>query len=87
MPNRILSLVPRREQDATAQTIEKKKIATALLPKVAAELTHRWLWQGQSIAQMSRNLGINNRELVERAIRNRLAPRNQPISAPIRRVA
>lgn len=91
MPNRSLRLVPRREQSATAQTIEttdkprRKPMHMAMTPRLEEQILYRWQYCGQLSRQISDGLRIRNREAVEAVIQRRITGRG-PLT-PARRVA
>lgn len=93
MPNRSLSLVPRREQYAAAQTVDSNEKPRRKSPQIAMtrgleeQILYRWKFCGQLSRQISDGLRIRNRETVERVIQARVNGRGPVTPAGGRRVA
>lgn len=91
MPDRMLRLVQRREQDAAAQTVEtnekprRKSPHVAMTPRLEEQILYRWRFCGQLTRQISDGLRIRNREAVEAVIQRRMNGRGPVV--PARRAA
>lgn len=62
------------------------RATAAFLDTTKQEIVHRWLHRGQTTREISRGLRIHDREAVERAVHDVLAPKTGP-SIVIRRAA
>lgn len=80
----------RRIYGPAAETIQRKsptRATSAFLDTTKNEIAYRWLQRGESTCQISRSLRINDREAVESAVRDVLAPKPGPRMVAIRRAA
>lgn len=64
-----LELIPRKSP---------ARASVGFLDSAKGELVHRWLHQRQTTREISRGLRINDREAVERAVQEALAPKPRP---------
>lgn len=63
------------------EVIQRKgpgRASVAFLDTTKQEIAYRWLRAGQSTREISKGLRINDREAVESALRDALAPRPRP---------
>jgi hypothetical protein len=58
----------------------KGRATAAFLDVTKNEIAHRWLNHRQTTREISRGLRINDREAVERAVHDVLAPRPRPFA-------
>ena len=65
-----------------AETIQRKgpvRATAGFIDITKNEIAYRWLQRGESTRQISRNMHINDREAVESAVRDVLAPKPRPV--------
>ncbi len=81
MPENSIRERGRQTKGGSLELIPKKTMGRAtgaFLDATKQEIAYRWLYRGQSTREISRGMRINDREAVESAVRDQLAPAPRP---------
>lgn len=76
-----------RGRQTKGGSLELARATAGFLDSTKQEIAYRWLYRGQSTREISRWMRINDRDAVEKAVRDVVAPSGGPGPFVVRRAA